>query len=107
MENKKKIINLHKEKIKNLKRHNKLYFTDDRPQISDSKYDKIKSEIIALEEKYTFLKENSVSKIIGSSPSVKFKKIKHLKPMLSLSNSFKESDMKDFIKRLKIFKFSR
>ncbi len=103
MENKKKIINLHKEKIKNLKRHNKLYFTDDRPQISDSKYDKIKSEIIALEEKYTFLKENSVSKIIGSSPSVKFKKIKHLKPMLSLSNSFKESDMKDFIKKIKNF----
>ena len=103
MENKKKIINLHKEKIKNLKRHNKLYFTDDRPQISDSKYDKIKSEIIALEEKYTFLKENSVSKIIGSSPSVKFKKIKHLKPMLSLSNSFKESDMKDFLKKIKNF----
>ena len=67
MENKKKIINLHKEKIKNLKRHNKLYFKDDRPQISDSKYDEIKSEIIALEEKYTFLKEKNIMRVVSSN----------------------------------------
>ena len=33
--------------IKNLKKHNKLYFNNDNPQISDSEYDKLKLEIVS------------------------------------------------------------
>ena len=39
--------------------------------------------------------------IVGSPPSNKFKKIKHLRPMLSLSNAFDKNDMEDFLKKLK------
>ena len=100
MQNTKKIINHHKKKIIELKKHNRSYYINDNPRISDSAYDDLKKEIVELENKYSFLKKkkDSVHKIVGSNPSNKFKKIKHLLPMLSLSNAFSENDIKDFIK---------
>ena len=43
---KEKIINQFKQKIKILKKHNKNYFEDDNPKISDADYDSLKKEII-------------------------------------------------------------
>ena len=99
MGNKLEIINFYKKKINLLKKHNKLYFNNDKPIISDAEYDNLKKEIIILEEKNHFLKKlNLNNKNVGSSPSNKFKKVKHLKPMLSLSNAFDKNDMIDPIK---------
>ncbi|MBD1172329.1 NAD-dependent DNA ligase LigA [Pelagibacterales bacterium SAG-MED05] len=104
MRHKLEIINLYKKKISILKKHNKLYFNNDSPIISDIEYDNLKKEIINLEKNNDFLKKlNLNSKIVGSPPSDKFKKIKHLKPMLSLSNAFDKNDMKDFISKISNF----
>ena len=101
---KSKIIDIYKKKITLLKKHNKLYFENDDPKISDSEYDILKREIINLEEKNNFLKKLNLNKaIVGSRPSNKFKKVKHLKPMLSLSNAFDKNDMKDFISKISNF----
>lgn len=90
--------------LESLKRHNKLYFDKDNPQISDADYDIIKKEAIELEKKYPYLKSiGSAKNIVGVSPSNKFEKVKHLKPMLSLSNSFDKKDMEDFLKKIKNF----
>ena len=96
-----KIINNFKKKLQYLKENNRLYFFKKiTPQISDSEYDKIKKELLDLEKIYPFLKKiASVEQIIGSPPSNKFKKIKHLSPMLSLSNAFNVNDMENFIKK--------
>ena len=40
---------------------------------------------------------------VGATPLNKFKKIHHLKPMLSLSNAFDRNDMKDFLKKINNF----
>ena len=99
--NKSKIISEHKKKIDFLKKNNKLYYLEDNPKISDSEYDELKAKILALETEYSFLKnKNSVDRIVGHSPSNKFKKVQHLSPMLSLSNAFKINDMVDFIKKI-------
>ena len=99
MTNKPEIENLYKEKINLIKKHNKFYFQKDKPKISDNEYDLLKKEIFDLEKKYVFLKKLNLNKtLVGAPPSNKFKKIKHLKPMLSLSNAFDEKDMKDFFK---------
>ena len=99
-----KIKLIYKKGIKDLKKHNKLYFNNDSPIISDFEYDKLKKEILELETKYPFLKKiDTVSNIVGSKPSNKFNKIKHLLPMLSLSNAFNLEDMKDFLKKIKNF----
>ena len=101
---KKKIISDHKKILNEIKLHNKKYFVDDKPVINDAEYDKIKNNAIALEKKYPFLKKlNSIDNIVGSEPSKKFKKIKHLLPMLSLANAFDIQDMKDFLKKIKNF----
>ena len=101
---KKEIIKEFKSKINFLKLHNKLYFTDDNPKISDYEYDKIKREVLDLRKKHNFIKKLKENlDFVGAPPSNKFKKIKHLYPMLSLSNAFNEIDMENFLKRLRIF----
>ena len=98
---KKDITKKYNNKIKILKKHNKLYFSNDNPEISDSDYDKLKKEILDLEKKYKFLKkETKKNDLVGAPPSNKFKKVKHLVPMLSLSNAFENQDIKDFIKKI-------
>ena len=100
----KEIEKIYTKKIKELKKHNKAYFQNDNPIISDQEYDKIKFEIIDLEKNYAFLKnENSPIKKVGYEPSSKFKKVQHDIPMLSLANAFSKNDVEDFIKKIKNF----
>jgi DNA ligase (NAD+) len=91
------------EKVGVLKKHNQAYHNNDKPSITDSEYDNLKKEILNLEETYSFLlkKFKSVSNLIGAPIENKFKKIKHLKPMLSLSNAFEAKDMVDFLKKIR------
>ena len=104
MKDKNEIIKIYKTKIDLVKKHNKLYFHDDNPQILDAQYDVLKREILDLEKKNNFLTDLGLNiKLVGSEPSNKFKKIKHLKPMLSLSNAFSIEDMKDFNSKVKNF----
>jgi DNA ligase (NAD+) len=104
MKKDKKIINIFKKKIKDLKKHNQLYYIKDEPQISDAEYDQLKKDLQELEKNNVYLKNiESVEQIIGAPPSNKFKKIKHLLPMLSLANAFNETDMINFLKKVKNF----
>ena len=104
MDQKLKVINIYRKKINLLKKHNKSYFHNDNPTISDSEYDSLKKEIFNLEKNNDYLKKLNLSKkIIGSPPSNKFKKVKHLKPMLSLSNAFDKKDMNDFVSKINNF----
>ena len=104
MSQKSEIINIYKKKIRNLKKHNKLYFNNDNPEISDAQYDDLKKEISQLEKTNKYLiKLNLSQNKIGAPPSNKFKKIRHLKPMLSLSNAFDRNDMEDFMNKINNF----
>ena len=100
----KKIISKHKKLLDSIKKNNKHYYLDDKPKISDSDYDKIKLEILKLEKKYPYLKnDESIDNIIGAKPSNKFKKIQHISPMLSLANAFDLNDMIEFKKKISNF----
>ena len=95
------IKKIYNQKIKSLVKHNKLYFNDNRPIISDHDYDILKKEILDLEKNYKFLKnKNSPSKNVGFTPSKNFKKIKHVVPMLSLNNAFDREDLINFEKKI-------
>jgi len=92
------------EKINLLKKYNKEYFENDSPIVSDDDYDNLKSKILKFEKKYLYLvNKSSPSAKVGYKPSNKFKKVKHLKPMLSLSNAFEKEDMKDFLSKISNF----
>ena len=104
MEKKFLLIKYFKEKVKEIKKHNNLYYNFDKPKITDSDYDKLKKEIISLEENYKFLKDLKIlDNLVGATPTNKFNKIKHVSPMLSLSNAFNKENMQDFIKKINNF----
>ncbi len=99
-----KIKKLYQDKIDKLLKYNKAYFEKDNPVVSDLHFDKLKKELISLLKQYPSLKKiKDFENIIGSKPSEKFEKIKHSKPMLSLSNAFDNKDMIDFEKKVKNF----
>ena len=101
---KKEIEKLYKEKINQLKKYDEAYFENDNPIVSDADYDKLKKKILDFENEYVYLtNKDSPSQKVGYKSSDKFKKIKHLKPMLSLSNAFEINDMKDFLSKVRNF----
>jgi len=51
----KEIEKIYAKKINELKKYDKAYFKDDKPLISDKKYDDIRNEILDLEKKYKYL----------------------------------------------------
>jgi len=100
-ENKDNIIKGYLKKIELIKKYNKFYYSKDSPVVTDEMYDTIKIKIIELEKKNYFLKKyGSINDIVGFNPSSKFTKIKHARPMLSLSNAFNVDDIEDFIKKI-------
>ena len=104
MTNQEKIKKLYNNKVKKLLRFNKAYFEKDKPIVSDFEFDELKKELFNLAKEHAFLKAiKNLDEIIGSKPSIKFKKIKHARPMLSLGNAFNKKDMLDFQKKIKNF----
>jgi DNA ligase (NAD+) len=98
---KKKIQTEYIEKISFLNKLNKYYYDNSNPKVSDLEYDKLKKEILLIEEKHKFLKSSkSPSKIVGFKPSKNFKKSQHRVPMLSLANAFNEDDLLNFEKKI-------
>ncbi len=101
MKNKEKIEALYIKKTNRLFDLNKAYFEKDNPIVSDLEFDNLKKEVITLSKKYPFLKKlKNIESLVGYKPSSKFEKIKHSKPMLSLSNAFEKKDMIDFKKKI-------
>ena len=89
------------EKIDEYRKHNQLYYENSRPEITDNEYDRLKKEIINLENKFPYLKSKfSPNNSVGYKPSKAFAKYKHKVPMLSLSNAFYPSDIKNFEKKI-------
>ena len=92
----------YQDKIYKLEKHNELYYSKDKPLISDKEYDDLKFSILKLEKKYKFLNDkSSPSKKVGFKPSKNFQKQKHKVPMLSLSNIFDKEDLINFEKKIK------
>ncbi len=102
-----KIKKEYSKKIQKLLKLNEHYYDLSKPLIDDKEYDRIKKEILSLEERYDFLKDkNSPSKIVGFKPSKNFKKVTHKVSMLSLSNAFSEEDLINFEKKIINFSIS-
>ena len=104
MKNKNLIKKEYLSKLKELEKHNRLYYDKSKPLITDSDYDKLKKDIIKLENKNSFLKnKKSPSISIGAKPSKIFLKSKHRVKMLSLSNAFDHEDLVNFEKKISNF----
>ncbi|HKS86458.1 MAG TPA: NAD-dependent DNA ligase LigA [Pseudolabrys sp.] len=84
--------------------HDKRYYQQDRPTISDAEYDALRARYNAIEDRFPDLRTpESLSLKVGAAPTGKFRKVRHAVPMLSLDNAFSEQDVVDFIARIRRF----
>jgi DNA ligase (NAD+) len=85
-------------------RHNRLYHSDDAPEISDAEYDALVRENAALEAEFPHLvRADSPSRLVGAAPAAHLAKVPHAKAMLSLDNAFSEEDVREFVGRVRRF----
>ncbi len=97
---KQKIENL----VKKLNDYSYKYYVLSKPEISDAKYDKLYRELESLEENNpSFILPDSPTQRVGSAPLESFQSVKHVVPMLSLSNAMNGEELRDFDKRVKNF----
>ena len=84
--------------------HDRLYYQEDAPEISDAEYDALRQRNTAIEALFPELvREDSPSLRVGAAPAAAFAKVAHLKPMLSLDNAFDDADARDFAARVRRF----
>ncbi|HNS56201.1 MAG TPA: NAD-dependent DNA ligase LigA, partial [Smithellaceae bacterium] len=82
--------------------HNRRYYQQDDPEISDFEYDRLLRELQELEKIYP--DENiasSPTQRVGAEPLSKFASFEHASPMLSLANAFSSEEIIDFDNRIK------
>lgn len=97
-----------KEELKSLAlqiaHHDRLYYLEDQPEISDAEYDELRLRNEAIEKRFPFLiREDSPSQRVGAPLSGPFRKVKHRQPVLSLDNGFEDQDVYDFYDRIRRF----
>ena len=90
-----------------LERHNKLYYTDARPEISDREYDLLLAELTALEDRHPELAsaDSPTRRVNEAAPAAEAipasKQVVHGIPMLSLANSYDPGELREFDARVK------
>jgi DNA ligase (NAD+) len=94
----------HKRLTLELESHDKAYYQDDAPKVSDAEYDALRQRFNAIEARFPeFVTSASPSQKIGAAPSGRFAKVRHAVSMLSLDNAFAEEDVVDFVGRIRRF----
>jgi DNA ligase (NAD+) len=85
-------------------RHNRLYHTDDAPEISDADYDALMRRNSAIETAFPDLvRADSPSRVVGAAPAGHLAKVPHARPMFSLDNAFSEEEVEEFLGRVRRF----
>jgi DNA ligase (NAD+) len=83
-------------------RHNRMYYTDAAPEISDFEFDKLMKELTDIEAKYPGLKTaDSPTQRVGGGPLKGFKSAAHSEPMMSLDNTYSADELREFDARVR------
>ncbi len=81
-------------------RHERLYYDDGRPEITDAEFDALMRELVALEEKYPDLAApDSPARRVGGAPAEGFAAVPHAIPMLSLENAYSWEEAEAWLAR--------
>ena len=94
-----------KQKIEELRRwlnyHNRKYYIDNAPEVSDYEFDQRMHELQRLEAEYPeFDDPNSPSRRVGSDLTTEFRTVEHRYPMLSLGNTYSIEELHEFFERV-------
>lgn len=82
--------------------HDRLYYVENNPEISDFEYDKLMRELGEIEKEHPeLIVPESPTQRVGGEPIKGFKTVKHLTAMLSMDNTYSAGELRDFDKRVK------
>lgn len=85
-------------------RHDRLYYLEAAPEVSDRDYDRLVAELSDLERKFPPLDDpNSPTHRVGGAPLSEFRSVPHLHPMLSLGNTYTQAEVREFDVRVRRF----
>jgi DNA ligase (NAD+) len=85
-----------------IRRHDRLYYVEDRPEISDQEYDALMGRLKDLEEAHPeLITPDSPSQRVGGEPTKEFPVVQHIVPMLSMDNTYSAEEMREFDERVK------
>jgi len=83
-------------------RHDRLYYLEDRPEIADAEYDALFRELQDLEAAHPELRlPDSPTQRVGAPPAEGFSEVEHLVPMLSLDNAMNPEELRAFDERVR------
>ena len=84
-----------------IRKHDRLYYQDAAPLITDREYDRLYKELLDFEKQFPDLvTPDSPTQHVGGKPLEAFAQIKHSAPMLSLDNTYSEDEVANFYKRI-------
>src|SRR5437870_3536062 len=84
-----------------VRKHDRLYYDEAAPMISDREYDRLYKELLDLETQFPDLvTPDSPTQRVGGKALVTFAQIQHIAPMLSLDNTYSEEEVANFYKRI-------
>src|SRR5437867_11187520 len=84
-----------------IRKHDRLYYEEAAPIISDREYDRLYKELVDLETQFPDLvTPDSPTQRVGGKPLEAFAQIQHRAPMLSLDNTYSEEEVANFYKRI-------
>ncbi len=84
-----------------IERHDRLYYLEAMPEISDKAYDALHRELVDLEKAFPqFLSPHSPTQRVGGAPLAGFETVTHLERMMSLDNTYSEEELTTFYNRL-------
>ena len=84
-----------------LHHHNRKYYVENAPEISDFEFDQMMQRLIDLETAHPeYADDNSPTMRVGSDKTSEFQNVKHRYPMLSLSNTYSIESLNEFIDRI-------
>src|SRR5215510_2578896 len=83
---------------KEIAAHDRRYYQEDAPTISDAQYDALRVRNNEIETHFPeLIRSDSPTRRVGAQPARGFAKVRHAVPMLSLDNAFGDEDVTDFV----------
>jgi DNA ligase (NAD+) len=83
-----------------IREHNRLYYQDEAPIISDTEYDILFHALARLEADHDMLDEASPTAKLAILASGQFQKVRHIYPMISLDNTYSTDEVREWNERM-------
>jgi DNA ligase (NAD+) len=91
----------HMQLVEDIRQHDHNYYVLAQPTISDQEYDRLYRQLLDLEKQFSqLITPDSPTQRVGGEPLKAFKPVQHLKPMLSLDNTYSQEEVREFVNRV-------